>query len=97
MLELKRKSNINKSYVEGFDCLRYEAVVKDKDEEVIITINQTDKKGLNVYFDNVSAFGKVRDCAVEIKNSTKIPMKDKLLRAINNKIKKNYQDIVFIN
>ena len=96
-LELKRKSNINKSYVEGFDCLRYEAQLNQKNETWITTIHQTDKQGLNVYFDNVSTFGKVRDCAIAIKNSAKMQMKDKLLKAINNKIKTNYQDIEFIN
>ena len=97
MLELKETSRIKKSFVDGFYCLRYEARVELKNETWIITIHQTEKKGLNVYFDNVSAFGKVRDCAIAIKNSAKIPIKDKLLRAINNKIKTNYQDIEFIN
>lgn len=97
MLELKETSRIKKSFVEGFDCLKYRATIELKNETWIITIHQTEKKGLNVYFDNVSTFGKVRDCAIVIKNSAKIPMKDKLLKAINNKIKTNYQDIEFIN
>lgn len=95
MLEFTRKSNINKSYVEGLDCLRYEARVIKKDEEVIITIGQTEKKGLSVYIDTISSFGKARRCSYLLEDKGKNNLMERLLRLINKETMASYREIVF--
>lgn len=96
MLELKRKSTINKSYVEGLDCLRYEARVSKNEEEVIITIGQTEKKGLSVYIDVISSFGKVRRCAYLLEDKGKGDLIERLLRVVNKETMASYREIVFL-
>lgn len=95
LLELKETSRIKKSFVDGFDCLRYEARVIKKDEEVIITIGQTEKKGLSVYIDTISSFGKARRCSYLLEDKGKNNLMERLLRLINKETMASYREIVF--